>query len=73
MDTSGDASFEEVLQRAKRCATDTFAHGAIPFSQVVDSLNVVRSASFTPVYQVGCRALIVRSGDLDAGITACAR
>jgi non-ribosomal peptide synthetase component F len=55
-DLSGDPSFSNALDRAKAAATQAFAHGMAPFAKVVDSLGAVRSAAFTPVYQVRCSA-----------------
>jgi non-ribosomal peptide synthetase component F len=55
-DLAGDPSFSAALDRAKDAATQAFAHGMAPFAKVVDSLGAVRSAAFTPVYQVHCRA-----------------
>ena len=52
LDLSGDPSFAEALQRAKRMSTEAFAHGNTPFAKVVDALDITRSAAFTPVYQV---------------------
>ena len=52
LDLSGDPSFSNVVDRAKAAATQAFAHGAAPFAKVVDSLGILRSAAFTPIYQV---------------------
>jgi non-ribosomal peptide synthetase component F len=62
-DLSGDPSFSSALDRAKRAATQAFAHGMAPFAKVVDSLGAVRSAAFTPIYQV----LLLFSGPTAAG------
>ena len=51
-DLSGDPSFSTALDRAKTAATQAFSHGMAPFARVVDALGAVRSAAFTPVYQV---------------------
>lgn len=51
-DLTGDPSFSGALDRAKVAATQAFAHGMAPFARVVDTLGAVRSAAFTPVYQV---------------------
>ena len=51
-DLTGDPSFSAALDRAKAAATQAFAHGMAPFARVVDSLGAVRSAAFTPIYQV---------------------
>jgi non-ribosomal peptide synthetase component F len=48
------SSFATALQHTKRVTTAAFAHGATPFAQIVDRLGAVRSAAFTPVYQVIC-------------------
>ena len=52
LDLSGDPTFSSVVNRAKAAATQAFAHGAAPFAKVVDSLGILRSAAFTPIYQV---------------------
>jgi non-ribosomal peptide synthetase component F len=52
LDLSGDPSFSTAVDRAKAAATQAFAHGAAPFAKVVESLGIIRSAAFTPVYQV---------------------
>jgi non-ribosomal peptide synthetase component F len=46
------STFAMALSHAKGATTAAFAHGATPFAQVVDRLGTVRSAAFTPVYQV---------------------
>ena len=51
LDTSGAASFVEAVERAKCISLEAFAHATTPFSKIVDSLNILRSASFTPIYQ----------------------
>lgn len=52
LDLAGDPSFNAVVSRAKAAATQAFLHGSAPFAKVVDSLGAVRSAAFTPIYQV---------------------
>lgn len=52
LDLAGDPTFSAAVGRAKAAATQAFAHGAAPFAKVVDSLGLVRSAAFTPIYQV---------------------
>lgn len=51
LDLSGDPTFSAAVDQAKAAATQAFAHGAAPFAKVVESLGLVRSAAFTPVYQ----------------------
>ena len=55
-DVTGDPSFSTALNRAKDAATQAFAHGMAPFAKVVDTLGAVRSAAFTPIYQVNLSA-----------------
>ena len=50
--TAQSSTFATALERARAATTAAFAHGATPFAQIVDSLGAVRSAAFTPVYQV---------------------
>jgi non-ribosomal peptide synthetase component F len=52
LDLSGDPTFSTIVSRARATATQAFSHGSTPFAKVVDSLGVVRSAAFTPIYQV---------------------
>ena len=52
LDLSGDPTFSQALRRAKDVALSAFSHAAAPFAKVVESLRLLRSASFTPVYQV---------------------
>jgi non-ribosomal peptide synthetase component F len=52
LDLSGDPTFSQALRRAKDMAVSAFAHGSTPFAKVVEHLHVVRSAAFTPLYQV---------------------
>ena len=49
----GDQTFGQLLDAASKVATGAFAHGAVPFPRVVDALSLARTASYTPVYQVG--------------------
>ncbi len=52
LDLAGDPSFGAALRRAKEATAQAFAHGAAPFARVVEALSTVRSAAFTPIYQV---------------------
>jgi non-ribosomal peptide synthetase component F len=62
LDLAGDPPFSTVLTRAKAAATQAFLHGSAPFAKVVESLGVVRSAAFTPIYQVLLPPLIASMG-----------
>ena len=48
-----DPTYEHLLKGVSKGVVDAFAHADAPFAQVVQALKQPRSASFTPVYQVG--------------------
>ncbi|VWB89747.1 non-ribosomal peptide synthetase [Burkholderia lata] len=52
VDLSGNPTFGELLARVKRVALDGYSRQEIPFEQVVDSLELERNLSRTPVFQV---------------------
>ena len=54
-DTSGDPTFQQLLQRVSRGAMQSFAHSEAPFPKVVDALRLDRSAAFNPVFQASKR------------------
>jgi amino acid adenylation domain-containing protein len=51
-DTSGDPTFRELLDRVRAVDLAAYAHQDLPFDQVVDAVNPVRSLAHHPLAQV---------------------
>ncbi len=51
VNTSGNPSFRELLARVARVALDNYARQEIPFEQIVDSLQLERNLSRSPIFQ----------------------
>ncbi|MEL7313640.1 MAG: amino acid adenylation domain-containing protein, partial [Cyanobacteria bacterium J06559_3] len=62
-DLSGNPRFEELLRRVRAMALDAYAHQSVPFEQVVDALEVPRSWSHSPLFQV---MFVLQNAPMDA-------
>nr|QDA77045.1 polyketide synthase/nonribosomal peptide synthetase [Jahnella sp. MSr9139] len=51
-DVSGDPTFRELLQRARKTAVEAYRHQALPFDVVVQDQGVARRAGENPLYDV---------------------
>jgi amino acid adenylation domain-containing protein len=51
-DLSADPSFEELVERVRTAAVETFAHQDVPFAEIVAAVDPERSRGHLPVFQV---------------------
>jgi amino acid adenylation domain-containing protein len=51
LDTAGDPTFAELLDRVRQTSLEAFRHHEVPFDQVVEAVNPPRDLSRTPLFQ----------------------
>jgi non-ribosomal peptide synthetase component F len=52
-DLSGHPSFAQLVARVTAGAVGAYANAQVPFQKVVQALNVQRTSSYNPIFQVG--------------------
>ncbi len=51
-DLSGSLTFRQLIKRVQKTALGAFAHQDLPFEKLLDSLNIKRDVSRSPLFQV---------------------
>lgn len=52
VDLSGHLTYRELVQQVRQAALDGYAHQDLPFARLVDALQIERSLSHSPLFQV---------------------
>ncbi len=65
LDMSGNPTFEELLDRARRVCLDAHAHQDVPFEHLVKTIRPERNLSYNPFFQVMFVLLNAPMSDLD--------
>ncbi|MBE1160651.1 non-ribosomal peptide synthetase [Dyella acidiphila] len=64
VDTSGNPRFDALLARARAADLDAYAHQELPFEQLVDAINPLRSQAQHPLFQVALSSASEDDGEL---------